>query len=98
MVGYTNCDIEVHLTNLVDGMDTTGMDEEASNAKGREVVEEALTRAYPERSVYVHMDYRIYGPSQIINNVEDIDDAAIQGVIDGALADCAVWIVESTDA
>jgi hypothetical protein len=92
---YTDCDIEVHLCNATDGMDTTGLDEAASNAKARLVVTDALLDAFPGRTVHVHMNYRTSGPTVIASYPDDVEREAIRAVVDRALENYDAWMVDA---
>ena len=53
---YTSADIEVHLSDVTDGWETSQTDTDATNARYQEMVEAALAEAYPEYSIAVYGD------------------------------------------
>jgi hypothetical protein len=94
-MSYTSCDIEVWLTDLLVGMDTTGIDEQASNALARAIARDAIADAYPQHSVYVHMAFHTSGPFMTVERcTDDVDMESLSTLVSDALADSERWFVE----
>lgn len=99
MTSYTNCDIEINMGPMLEGMPTDGLDVDATERTAREMLQDALMDAFPQYSVHIHVE-NAYGVRRSItrepNDIEDSEEFAEQVwyVIDRVLESDA-WYVET---
>lgn len=108
---YTGSDIEIHLSDWLQGMETDGIDVEASLRQRDEMVREALEARYPQFSVSVFSN-RAHGFCNTVvryPTIPGIPESDWQPVIEEALQsiearlcdwgqETPAWIVETAHA
>lgn len=96
---YTTAAIEIHLSDLTEGMDPTGLDVAASNDKARDLVEEAVAAAYPQYNVSVFAMQTQGHAIEVVGWPNELDEEEIRQVAEDALGalDEGRWYVESDE-
>ncbi len=79
---HKRSDIVVHLTHATDGLETDGLDVEASETRFHKLVQDALMRAFTPRSVYLHMHRQSAPAIRVQSRPDDVSDGEIEAVIE----------------
>lgn len=98
---YTSSDIEIHLGNYCEGLDTSAgpIDEHATQRRVEELVSEAVEQAFPGYSVSIYSE-RAYGADNTLAGWPDaLESSEILDIVNNAVSlDGHEWIVESPHA
>lgn len=102
MTSYTGADIEIHLSDWTQGMETDGIDVDASLERARDLVRQTFQDRYPQFSVAVYTE-RAHGFQdsvvrwpEILRTPDEDWKPVIERALEGLWERLDAWIVEAT--
>lgn len=95
MTRYTSSDIEIHLSEMTEGMATDGCDVDASNTRAGALIEAAIRAAYPQYDVTVYTQQSQFSWFDAAGYPDDVEPEELEQIAEAALGDTdgSAWIV-----